>query len=79
MPEVKEAIRAKTGQLAPESGAYRCLSCGEQINMDEGEHIPPCPKDASTNWELAIEGAKARKPSRAEAPKAGGRPGGSRM
>ncbi len=79
MPGVKEAVRAKTGQLAPESGAYRCLSCGEQINIDAGEHIPPCPKDAGTNWEMSTGGTGARGSSRTEASKPSGRSGGSRM
>jgi len=64
MPQVQELVRAKTGQLAPETGIYRCTTCNEEIRVREGEHIPPCPKDANIEWELTASGAEAQKSKR---------------
>ncbi len=53
MPRASEQVMMKTGQKAIESGRLKCTNCGEQINIKEGEHIPPCPKCANTEFESA--------------------------
>ncbi len=40
-----------TGQNADQTGKYACQSCGATITMEQGEHLPPCPRERSaTEW-----------------------------
>ena len=34
-----------TGQNAPRTGRYRCASCGLEVQVSQGQHLPPCPKE----------------------------------
>ena len=67
MPRAGEQTMFKTGQKATESESLKCTNCGEEIDMDRGEHIPPCPKCAGVEWEIAGvtvgAGSKGQAPS----------------
>jgi hypothetical protein len=44
------------GQTSPESGRYRCATCGAEIQMRAGEIFPSCPnKDHTPKWVLSEE------------------------
>jgi len=44
------------GQTSPESGRYRCATCGAEIHMQAGETFPSCPgKDHTPRWVLCEE------------------------
>ncbi len=59
MPRLGEQPMLKSGQKATESGNLKCTNCGEEIDIDRDEHIPPCPKCAGVEWEIAGVGAGA--------------------
>ena len=41
-----------TGQDAPRTGRYRCASCGQEINVNQDQHLPPCPQERkAVEWQ----------------------------
>lgn len=38
--------RVLSFQKAPQEGIYRCMSCGFQLELKQGQLVPPCPKCA---------------------------------
>jgi len=48
----------KTGEEAGR-GEWECTSCGETINIKEGEKLPECPKCSGTEFEKSDSTVKS--------------------
>ncbi|MNJ55156.1 hypothetical protein D3C77_506300 [compost metagenome] len=50
----------KIGAIVPESGIYRCVTCGDEITSNKGDPFPPQNKkqhpctDENVKWELIV-------------------------
>ncbi len=43
-------MTAKTGQ-EPGKGTYKCTNCGTEVNLGNGDTMPPCPKCSNTTFD----------------------------
>lgn len=49
-----------TGQNADKTGTFVCQSCGSTITMEQGEHLPPCPRErAAVEWRFRNAGQQS--------------------
>lgn len=46
-----EAERIKSFQKSPAEGAFRCMQCGQVLNLKQGQLVPPCPKCSFREFE----------------------------
>ena len=59
IPE-EAAIMPHTGQNADKTGTFVCQSCGATITMEQGEHLPPCPRErAAVEWRFRNAGQQS--------------------
>ena len=36
------SVTVNSGEKAPKTGSYRCLSCGDAKYVHKGDTVPPC-------------------------------------
>jgi len=41
-----------TGERCPQSGIWKCMSCGRTITLEKGSIFPLCEKCQLTTWQL---------------------------
>lgn len=44
------------------AGTYRCVACGNQIDVESTSHLPPCPRCSNGEWETLSGGDSAEDP-----------------
>ncbi len=42
---------AKAGEKAHKTGNFHCDSCGERVQVDQGEEIPRCPNCGNDSYD----------------------------
>jgi hypothetical protein len=43
----------RTGEHAPRTGVYRCTSCEQEVEFEQGDPLPPCPyEEEPCEWEF---------------------------
>ncbi|MBQ8749801.1 MAG: hypothetical protein IJZ29_04980 [Clostridia bacterium] len=43
------------GNNVEESGTYGCLNCGQTLELNEGDKLPPCPRCTNQSFEKITE------------------------
>ena len=44
------------------AGTYRCTNCGETIQVNSVDSLPPCPKCSNDEWDTITGGDSAEDP-----------------
>jgi hypothetical protein len=50
-----------TGEKCPESGLWKCISCGKKVILKKNNIFPLCEKCQITTWKLVHEPKKNNK------------------